>query len=83
MRDASGNVQAKGAAATGTVAGDFDRPAVGVCLESFRDEGRGVIAWMIVQKGTLKVGDDVLCGTSYGRIRAIGKTRRAFLLLSK
>ena len=48
-----------------------DREAVGVCLESFRDEGRGVIAWMIVQKGTLKVGDDVLCGTSYGRIRAM------------
>ena len=48
-----------------------DRNALGVCLEAFRDEGRGVIAWMIVQKGTLKVGDDVLCGTSYGRIRAM------------
>ncbi|MDG1897575.1 MAG: translation initiation factor IF-2 [Fuerstiella sp.] len=48
-----------------------DRESVGVCLESFRDEGRGVIAWMIVQKGTLRVGDDVLCGTSYGRIRAM------------
>ncbi|APZ97039.1 Translation initiation factor IF-2 [Fuerstiella marisgermanici] len=48
-----------------------DRRAVGACLEAFRDEGRGVIAWLIVQKGTLKVGDDVLCGTTYGRIRAI------------
>ena len=48
-----------------------ERAAVGVCLESFRDEGRGVLAWLIVQKGTLRVGDDVLCGTSYGRIRAI------------
>ncbi|MGB4710522.1 MAG: translation initiation factor IF-2 [Fuerstiella sp.] len=48
-----------------------DRNALGVCLEAFRDEGRGVIAWMIVQKGTLRVGDDVLCGTSYGRIRAM------------
>lgn len=48
-----------------------DRNAVGVCLEAFRDEGRGVIAWLIVQKGTLRVGDSVLCGTSYGRIRAI------------
>ncbi|MCR9201510.1 MAG: translation initiation factor IF-2 [Planctomycetaceae bacterium] len=48
-----------------------DRRAVGVCLEAFRDEGRGVIAWLIVQKGTLRVGDSVLCGTSYGRIRAI------------
>lgn len=48
-----------------------DREALGVCLESFRDEGRGVIAWLIVQKGTLRVGDNVLCGTTYGRIRAI------------
>jgi translation initiation factor IF-2 len=48
-----------------------DREALGVCLESFRDEGRGIIAWMIVQKGTLRVGDNILCGTSYGRVRAI------------
>jgi translation initiation factor IF-2 len=48
-----------------------DRDAIGVCLESFRDEGRGVLAWLIVQKGTLRVGDDVLCGTSFGRIRAM------------
>lgn len=48
-----------------------NREALGVCLEAFRDDGRGVIAWFIVQKGTLRVGDNVLCGTSYGRIRAI------------
>ena len=48
-----------------------DRDAIGVCLESFRDEGRGVLAWLIVQKGTLRVGDNVLCGTSFGRIRAM------------
>ncbi|MEZ6132294.1 MAG: translation initiation factor IF-2 [Planctomycetaceae bacterium] len=48
-----------------------EREAVGVCLEAFLDEGRGPIAWLIVQKGTLKVGDDILCGTSYGRIRAM------------
>lgn len=48
-----------------------DREAIGVCLEAFRDEGRGVIAWMIVQKGTLRVGDSVLCGKAYGRIRAM------------
>ncbi len=48
-----------------------DREAIGVCLESFRDEGRGVLAWFIVKKGTLRVGDVVLCGTSYGRIRAM------------
>jgi translation initiation factor IF-2 len=48
-----------------------DRPAVGVCLEAFRDEGRGPLAWFVVQKGTLKVGDVVLCGEAYGRIRAM------------
>jgi translation initiation factor IF-2 len=48
-----------------------ERPAVGVCLEAFRDEGRGVLAWLVVQKGTLRVGDIVLCGEAEGRIRAI------------
>ncbi|MBV07628.1 MAG: translation initiation factor IF-2 [Rubinisphaera sp.] len=43
----------------------------GVCLEAFRDEGRGPIAWMIVQQGTLHVGDIVVCGNAYGRIRAM------------
>jgi translation initiation factor IF-2 len=51
------------------------REALGVCLEAFRDEGRGAIAWMIVQKGTLRVGDIVLCGPTYGRIRAIYNDR--------
>lgn len=48
-----------------------DRPAVGVCLEGFRDEGRGSVAWLIVQKGTLRIGDAVICGKSYGYIRAM------------
>ena len=48
-----------------------NRDAIGVCLESFRDEGRGVLAWLIVQKGTLRVGDNILCGTCFGRIRAM------------
>ncbi|MFO0919522.1 MAG: translation initiation factor IF-2 [Planctomycetaceae bacterium] len=47
------------------------RAASGICLESFRDEGRGAIAWMIVRKGTLHVGDVVVCGQAYGRIRAL------------
>ena len=46
-------------------------PAVGFCLEAFRDEGRGSLAWVIVQKGTLKIGDVAVCGRAYGRIRAI------------
>ncbi len=47
------------------------RAASGICLESFRDEGRGAIAWLIVRKGTLRVGDVVVCGQAYGRIRAL------------
>jgi len=54
---------------------DFRSPvqaaADGVCLEAFRDEGRGPVAWAIVRMGTLRVGDLVLCGPSYGRIRAM------------
>lgn len=46
-------------------------PADGVCLEAFRDEGRGPIAWGIVRVGTLRVGDLVLCGPAYGRVRAM------------
>ncbi|MFQ5735224.1 MAG: translation initiation factor IF-2, partial [Planctomycetaceae bacterium] len=50
---------------------DPQRDAFGVCLEAFMDEGRGVLAWLIVQQGTLRVGDVVLCGEAHGRIRAI------------
>jgi translation initiation factor IF-2 len=48
-----------------------NRSATGACLEAFRDEGRGPLAWLIVRKGTLRVGDVVLCGSAYGRIRAM------------
>lgn len=48
-----------------------NRPAVGVCLEAFRDEGRGPLAWLIVQNGTLRIGDIILCGSAYGRVRAL------------
>jgi translation initiation factor IF-2 len=54
---------------------DPHRDAVGVCLEAFMDENRGVIAWLIVEQGTLRIGDIVLCGQSYGRIRAIYNDR--------
>jgi translation initiation factor IF-2 len=51
------------------------RPAYGACLEAFRDEGRGVLAWVIVQNGTLRVGDVMLCGSTLGRVRAIYNDR--------
>lgn len=47
------------------------RSAAGICLEAFRDEGRGPIAWLVVQTGTLRIGDVLLCGSAHGRIRAI------------
>jgi translation initiation factor IF-2 len=50
-------------------------PADGVCLEAFRDEGRGPLAWVIVRRGTLRVGDLVLCGPAFGFIRAIYNDR--------
>ena len=48
-----------------------DRLGVGVILESKRDNKRGVVATVLVQKGTMKVGDPFLVGTNYGRIRAL------------
>lgn len=49
----------------------YDIPADGVCLEAFMDEGRGPIAWSIVRRGTLSIGDIVSCGSAYGRVRAM------------
>ena len=51
-----------------------DRPAFGTCLEAEQEPGRGVIAKLIVKNGTLRLGDVVLCGTSYGRIKAMYDT---------
>lgn len=48
-----------------------DIPAEGVCLEAFMDEGRGAIAWSIVRRGTLRIGDVIACGNAYGRVRAM------------
>lgn len=46
-------------------------PAIGVVVESALDKGRGPIATILVKVGTLHVGDMLLCGTYYGRIRAM------------
>jgi translation initiation factor IF-2 len=48
-----------------------DRPATGTCLESSISEGRGVVATVLVQDGTLKVGDAIVCGDGFGRVRAL------------
>jgi translation initiation factor IF-2 len=53
-------------------------PATGLVIESRVEKGRGAVATILVQAGTLKKGDIVLCGSEYGRIRAMlnegGKT---------
>ena len=50
------------------------RPGYGTCLESELHEGRGVVVKLLVQRGTLKVGDVVVCGSSYGRVKAMYDT---------
>ncbi|MDR0806628.1 MAG: translation initiation factor IF-2 [Enterobacteriaceae bacterium] len=45
--------------------------ASGVVIESFLDKGRGPVATVLVQEGTLHKGDIVLCGFEYGRVRAM------------
>lgn len=51
-----------------------NRMAVGTCLESSMHGDRGVIAKVIVQKGTLKIGDPVVCGAASGFIKAMYDT---------
>ena len=46
-------------------------PATGLIIESRVEKGRGAVASVLVQEGTLKKGDIVLCGSEYGRIRAM------------
>ena len=51
-----------------------DRAATGVCLEAEVQQGRGVVCKILVQKGTLKVGDVVVCGSAHGRVKAMYDT---------
>lgn len=48
-----------------------DRPAVGSCLESQQDADKGVITKVLIQNGTLRVGDTVVCGDAYGKVKAM------------
>ena len=51
-----------------------DRPAVGVALEAELQSGQGVVCKALVQNGTLRTGDVVLCGSAYGRVRVMYDT---------
>ena len=48
-----------------------DRPAEGVVIEGTLDRGRGAVATVLVQHGTLRVGDIVVTGSEWGRVRAL------------
>jgi len=50
------------------------RNAVGVCLEAEQESDRGVLAKLIVNNGSLKVGDVVVCGSTFGRVKAMYDT---------
>ena len=46
-----------------------NRPAIGTCLEAQQEAERGIVAKLLVQNGTLRVGDVVVCGQAHGRIK--------------
>ncbi len=48
-----------------------DAPASGIVIEAKLDRGRGPVATILVQRGTLRVGDAIVAGTSHGRVRAL------------
>ncbi len=54
---------------------DPTRRARGIVLESRLDKGRGPVATVLVQEGTLRQGDTVVVGTAYGRVRALENER--------
>ncbi len=60
-----------------------NRAASGVCLEAEQAADKGVIAKVVVRSGTLKPGDIVLCGSSYGRVKALYDTLRPSKVLDQ
>jgi translation initiation factor IF-2 len=52
-----------------------DRPAEGAVVEAKLDKGRGPVATVLVQRGTLKVGDIVVAGSEWGKVRLLANER--------
>jgi translation initiation factor IF-2 len=59
------------------------RNAMGTCLEAQQEPGRGVVAKCIVQNGTLRVGDILVCGSAHGRVKAMFDTLQTSLSLTE
>lgn len=53
--------------------------AKAVVVESSLEKGRGAVATVVVQNGTLKVGDNIVCGSAFGRVRTLINDRKAQL----
>ncbi|MGO2684243.1 translation initiation factor IF-2 [Microbacterium sp.] len=48
-----------------------NKPARGVAIEAKLDKGRGSVATVLIQSGTLRIGDSIVAGTAFGRVRAM------------
>ena len=59
----------------------FDKPAKGTVVEAYLDKGRGFVSTLLVQSGTLKIGDFILAGKNSGKVKALfderGKNMKA------
>jgi translation initiation factor IF-2 len=53
---------------------EVDGPAVGLIIEAHVEQGRGPIANALIEEGTLKVGDFVVAGTTYAKVRTLSST---------
>ena len=50
---------------------NFEKPAKGTVVEAYLDKGRGFISTLLVQSGTLKIGDFILAGKNSGKVKAL------------
>ena len=50
---------------------NFDKPAKGTVVEAYLDKGRGFVSTLLVQSGSLKIGDFILAGKNSGKVKAL------------
>ncbi|HUZ89243.1 MAG TPA: translation initiation factor IF-2 [Candidatus Acidoferrales bacterium] len=59
-----------------------DRYAIGTIVDAHLERGRGPVATVLVQNGSLRVGDNFVCGAIYGRVRALSDDRGTAVLVA-